>query len=480
MSTTPADAAAPVPIPPPAAPVVPAIAPVDAELTAVTEGMAAVEATEEVDEVPEPPRYSDKPDDEVIDGTSQTDALHSVKILKFDDEALGLPPSLIKGLYEMNFTAPSKIQAISLPKIWANYNLLAQSHNGTGKTACFVLGMLRIVQAGVKKPQALCMCPTRELAKQIAEETHKMGKYMLEETGMTVKCILKEEKWQRGEKMPDQIVIGTPGKIWTLITLKVLDASAIKVFVLDEADDMLTAGHGENTKRIRKVMPGQLQTLFFSATWKDETVRFANSLKGSGGDAKWAKVTIKRKHIFNDQVKQYYLRCKDSKEKEGMLGELLASLDAGQIIVFVNTRDSVDSLTKMLTASGNSVSSIHGKMEEKARDKALKDFHDAASKILIATNVLSRGIDVPAVTLVVQYDLPVQMGGGHLADPEAYLHRVGRTGRFGRKGVALSLIDEKEVRVLSDIELYYEREAQIQEIPKTTDPEAIVALLTVK
>ena len=230
----------------------------------------------------------------------------------------GLPPSLIKGLYEMNFTKPSKIQAISLPKIWANRNLLAQSHNGTGKTACFVLGMLRIADARVKKPQALCICPTRELAKQIAEETHKMGKFMLQESGMTVKCILKEEKYDKGgAKMPDQIVIGTPGKIWTLISLRVLETAAIKVFVLDEADEMLTAGHGDNTKRIHKVLPRQLQTLFFSATWKDETVKFANSLKGSGPSA---QVTIKRKHIFNDQVKQYYLECDGFKEKEERLG----------------------------------------------------------------------------------------------------------------------------------------------------------------
>ena len=462
----------------PAAPAVTAIAPVDAELTAVTEDMAAVEAKEvEVDEVPEVERrLNEKEDDEVIDGTSQTDALHSVKIERFDDKALGLPPSLIKGLYEMNFTKPSKIQAISLPKIWANRNLLAQSHNGTGKTACFVLGMLRIVQARVKKPQALCLCPTRELAKQISDVTHKMGKYMLQETGMTVKCILKEDKYENGATMLDQIVIGTPGKIWTLISLKVLEAAAIKVFVLDEADEMLTAGHGDNTLRIRKVMPRQLQTLFFSTTWKQETINFAERLKGSGPSA---QVTIKRQHTFNDQVKQYYLRCNGFKEKEERLGDLIDLIDAGQIIVFVNTRDSVESLTKMLTDKGHSVSSIHGKMEERARDKALKDFHDAASKILIATNVLSRGIDVPAVTLVVQYDMPVMHGG--MYDPETFLHRVGRTGRFGRKGVALNLIEnKKELRVLNDIQDYYERKAQIQEIPPTTDPEKMLELLSVK
>ena len=181
----------------------------------LTAGMAGAEATEaEVDE-PEQQRLNERDDDEEVDGTSQTDALHSVRIDKFDAPELGLPPSLLKGLYEMNFVRPSRIQAISLPKIWAGRNLLAQSHNGTGKTACFVLGMLRTVTAE-PKPQALCLCPTRELAKQISAETEKMGKYQLAETGVQVKTILREERHERGDSMTQQIVIGTPGKIWSL------------------------------------------------------------------------------------------------------------------------------------------------------------------------------------------------------------------------------------------------------------------------
>ena len=471
------DAAAPMTVPLPAAPVSTATATVDVvQVAALT--LEPTEPTEptEVDEPPES-LLADK-EGEVIDGTSQTDALHSVTIGRLDDPNLALPHSLVRGLYEMNFTTPSRIQAIALPKIWANYNLLAQSHNGTGKTACFVLGMLRIVQKEVKKPQALCLCPTRELAKQIEEETGKMGMYLLKESGITVKCILREERYEKGAKMPDQIVIGTAGKVLALVNNRVLETAAIKVFVLDEADEMLTSGHGDNTRRIRNCMLRQpLQTLFFSATWTDETVRYANSLKGSG--ASWAQVAIKRTHIFNDQVKQYYLRCNGTKDKEARLGDLLAGVDAGQIIVFVSTRDSVDSITKRLTHAGHSVSSIHGKMEEKARDKALRDFHSAASKILIATNVLARGVDVPAVTLVVQYDMPVTRG--NIFDPETYLHRVGRTGRFGRKGIALNLIsDDKEMRVLNAIEDYYERKAQIQEIPLTTDPQEVVAMLSIK
>merc|ERR1719375_931311 len=144
---------------------------------------------------------SEKASDEVIDGTSQSDALHAVTVDRFDSPNLALPPSLLKGLNEMNFTRPSRIQAISLPKIWAGRNLLAQSHNGTGKTACFVLGMLRAVSSEAK-PQALCLCPTRELAKQISEETAKMGKHHLAEAGLSIKTILREERYSKGDSMP--------------------------------------------------------------------------------------------------------------------------------------------------------------------------------------------------------------------------------------------------------------------------------------
>ena len=198
-------------------------------------------------------------------------------------------------------------------------------------------------------------------------------------------------------------------------------------------------------------LPKKVQTLFFSATWTESVTKFAKTLGGlSASD--WMTVTVKRAYIFNDQVKQLHYRCEGKKAKEERLGDILTQVPVGQCIVFVHTREAVDTLTGLLTANGHSVSALHGRMEEKNRDKVLMDFHAGTSRILITTNVLSRGIDVPAVTLVIQYDMPVMKGG--VADPETYLHRVGRTGRFGRKGVALNLIhDDKEMKVLKQIEV---------------------------
>ena len=401
-----------------------ATADVSDAIVGLTQQMAETEPAEvEVDE-PEATGLDEKAGDEVIDGTSQNDALHSVTIDKFDSPQLALPPSLLKGLYEMNFVRPSRIQAISLPKIWAGRNLLAQSHNGTGKTACFVLGMLRAV-SNEPKPQALCLCPTRELAKQIAAETAKMGKHHLVEAGLAIKTILREERYEKGDTMKEQIVIGTPGKVWTLMGMRVIDTNAIKVFVLDEADEMLMLGGlGDMTKRIRSKLPKKVQTLFFSATWTETVTKFAKTLGGlSASD--WMTVTVKRSYIFNDQVKQLYYRCDGKKAKEERLGDILTQVPVGQCIVFVHTREAVETLTKLLTANGHSVSSLHGRMEEKNRDKVLLDFHAGTSRILITTNVLSRGIDVPAITLVIQYDMPVMKGGVRSATTSANARRSG-------------------------------------------------------
>ena len=221
-SVPPAAASSAVPAAP-AAPTAPPAAPkakwgddptpdVSDALAGLTQQMAESQPVEaEVDE-PEMTGLDEKAGDEVIDGTSSNDALHSVTVDKFDSPTLALPPTLLKGLYEMNFVRPSRIQAISLPKIWGGGNLLAQSHNGTGKTACFVLGMLRTVSAEAK-PQALCLCPTRELAKQISTEVAKMGKHHLAEAGIAIKTILREERYEKNDRMTEQIVIGTPGKV---------------------------------------------------------------------------------------------------------------------------------------------------------------------------------------------------------------------------------------------------------------------------
>jgi hypothetical protein len=213
-----------------------------AGVDAITSALAAPAEDVEVDAAEENKMgLREAETDRVLDKSSSNDALHSVTVTSFNDPKLALPENLLKALYEMKFVRPSKIQAAALPKIWAGRNLLAQSHNGTGKTACFVLGMLKVASEE-KVPQALCLTPTRELAKQIEDEIRKMGKYLIESGSVAVKCILREERYEKGFKMEQQIICGTAGKVWTLIQMRVIETSKIRVFVLDEADEMLAIG----------------------------------------------------------------------------------------------------------------------------------------------------------------------------------------------------------------------------------------------
>ena len=299
---------------------------------------------------------------------------------------------------------------------------------------------------------------------------------MIQESGIRIKTVLREERFERGDQLREHIVIGTPGRVWTLINMRVLDTSKIKIFVLDEADEMLMLGGlGDTTKRIRQRLPKAVQTLFFSATWTDNIKKFAKQMSAvSGRD--WSQIEVQRKYIFNDQVRQLYYCTQGVREKEERIKEILTVVTVGQCIIFVHTREAVDRIAKILIKNGNAVSALHGRMEESARDKVLTDFRAGASRFLITTNVLARGVDVPAVTLVIQYDMPIKKGGE--ADPETYLHRVGRTGRFGRPGCALNLIsDNKELAILKKIEVYFSRQDLIKEIPQDTDPEEFEALL---
>ena len=203
--------------------------------------------------------------------------------------------------------------------------------------------------------------------------------------------------------------------------------------------------------------------------------KFAKQMSAVSG-REWSQIEVQRRFIFNDQVRQMFYGANGVKEKEQRLAEILNIVTVGQCIIFVHTRETVERLGRMLEENGHTVSLLHGRMEERARDKVLVDFRAGTTRFLITTNVLARGVDVPAVTLVIQFDMPTKKGGS--SDPETYLHRVGRTGRFGRPGCALNLISSpEELKVLKQIEVYFSRENLIHEIPQDTDPDEFERLL---
>lgn len=388
-------------------------------------------------------------------------------------EELGLGESLMKGIYHMKFSKPSKIQATSLPMILAadgNYkNLIAQAHNGSGKTASFVLGMLSRVQFEKGVTQALCIVPTRELARQIQDVIMELGKYTGVTTRLAVKLTDDERKEERSlqtnSRYTEHIVVGTPGRVLDLVKRRRIDTSAIRILVLDEADEMIDIqGMGDQTIRIRKSLPRDVQVLLFSATYRDAVKGFAMRMAPDAN-----QITVKRETLSLDKIQQYYIDAGNAEERFTILSEIYELLTLGQSIIFVRTRVDAAKLSSRMRDAGHTVSVLYGgDMTPDARDRVIDEFRNGTTRVLVTTNVLSRGVDVLAVSAVINYDLPTDRSG-YAADAETYLHRIGRTGRFGRKGIAINFVyDDNSKRVLQELEQYYSKR-----ITKVEDVEAL-------
>jgi ATP-dependent RNA helicase DDX19/DBP5 len=355
-------------------------------------------------------------------------------------EELPLHPDLLKGIYAAGFKKPSKIQEKALPMLLANpaTNLIGQSQSGTGKTAAFSLNMLSRVDPAVMTPQAICLAPSRELARQIKSVIDTLG----QET--SIKTFLAVPKsWRRGNRLTEQILVGTPGTLVDMIGSRVFDPKQIRVFVLDEADEMIQLqGLGDQTFRIKKVLPPEIQNVLFSATFPDEVQEFAQLFAPNAN-----QIFLKKEDITVDAITQLKLECDNEQAKFDALSALYDVMSIGQSIVFCKRKVTADEITQRLVSEGHSVASLHGDKDHQERDKVLDGFRDGKTKVLITTNVVARGIDIQQVNMVVNYDVP-DMGpeGNWEPDIETYIHRIGRTGRFGRKGLAVTFVHDDRSR----------------------------------
>ncbi|XP_018353617.1 PREDICTED: DEAD-box helicase Dbp80 isoform X3 [Trachymyrmex septentrionalis] len=362
--------------------------------------------------------------------------LHSIKTF----EALHLKPALLRGVYALGFNAPSRIQETALPTLLADppQNMIAQSQSGTGKTAAFVLAMLSRVDVVKNYPQVLCLSPTYELAIQTGEVAAKMSRFCPE---IKIKYAVRGEEISRGSKIREHIIIGTPGKVldWGQ-KFKFFDLSKISVFVLDEADVMIaTQGHQDQCIRIHKLLPRTCQMMFFSATYEPEVMNFAEIIVSNP-----LIIRLLREEESLDNIKQYYIRCKNVDEKYTAITNIYGVITIGQAIIFCHTKKTASWLAGKMTKDGHAVAILSGDLTVEQRISVLDRFRAGLEKVLITTNVLARGkykggIDVEQVTIVVNFDLP--MDQNRQADCETYLHRIGRTGRFGKSGIAINLID---------------------------------------
>ncbi|KAK5124691.1 hypothetical protein LTR85_001404 [Meristemomyces frigidus] len=361
--------------------------------------------------------------------------LYSVKSF----EELKLREELLRGLSVMGFHKPSKIQERALPLLLKNppQNLIGQSQSGTGKTAAFVLNMLSRIDLNTKQPQCLVLAPTRELAKQIAGVAKIMGTFLVDK-GLEVFEAVPQSLPPRGVQVQGQIIVGTPGTVMDLIQRKrQLNVRGIKVLTLDEADNMLDLqGMGDQCKRVKMLLPKDHQVVLFSATFPPMVLDFAGLFAPNAN-----QITLEVENLTVKGIKQMYLDCNSDQEKYEALVKFYGLMTIASSIIFVHRRDTAAEIERRMTAEGHKVASLTGALEGAQRDEVFARFRNGDAKVLITTNVLARGIDVQTVTMVINYDIPETVD--HQPDYETYLHRIGRTGRFGRTGAALSFVSSK-------------------------------------
>lgn len=375
--------------------------------------------------------------------------LHSVKSF----EALNLKPELLKGVYDMGFNAPSKIQETALPTLLADppMNMIAQSQSGTGKTAAFVLTMLSRVDISLQYPQCLCLAPTYELALQIGEVTEKMAKHM---TDLKIRYAVRGERVSKGEQLTDHLIIGTPGTVmdWA-IKFRAIPLKKLKVFVLDEADVMISMqGHQDQSTRIQRELSRECQMLLFSATYEGQVMDFAQKIIPNDPIV----IRLRREEESLDNIKQYYIECHSVEEKYQALCNIYGSISIGQSMIFCHKRKTASWLAEKMTADQHAVALLTGELTIEQRAAIIKRFRDGKEKVLITTNVSARGIDIEMVTVVVNFDLPVTVDWK--PDCETYLHRIGRTGRFGKSGLAINMVDSTQtMNILKAIEKHFGR-----------------------
>ncbi|KAJ7455233.1 P-loop containing nucleoside triphosphate hydrolase protein [Mycena galericulata] len=365
-------------------------------------------------------------------------------------EELGLHQDLLRGIYDMGFSKPSKIQERALPLLLANppTNMIGQSQSGTGKTAAFVLTMLSRIDFTKNTTQAICLAPSRELARQIMSVVVSMGKF----TPVQTEYAIKENLANDSGPITAHIVVGTPGTMTALMRKRILDVSNVRVFVLDEADNMLDQdGLGDQTLRVKNMLPRDppVQILLFSATFPDHVRSFASKFAPSAN-----KIELQKEELSVAGIRQFYMDCRNEDHKYDILVRLYALLTVGQSIIFCQHKHTADRISARMTAEGHKVASLHGAKDPAERDAIIDNFRDGREKVLITTNVIARGIDILQVNMVVNYDLPLMYErnaggggqGGNLDKPdiETYIHRIGRTGRFGRRGISINFVHDKK------------------------------------
>ncbi|KAL9963927.1 hypothetical protein ACROYT_G027483 [Oculina patagonica] len=363
---------------------------------------------------------------------------------------MGLKENLLRGIYAYGFEKPSAIQQRAIMPCCKGYDVIAQAQSGTGKTATFSIAILEQIDVSLKHCQALVLAPTRELAQQIQKVVIALGDYMEAKCHACIGGTSIHEDMITFKDKEVHSVVGTPGRVFDMMSRKALITNHIKIFVLDEADEMLSRGFKDQIYDIFKKLPSEVQVILLSATMPTDVLEVTSRFMRNP-----IRILVKKEELTLEGIKQFFVLVEREEWKLETLCDLYETLTITQAVIFLNTRRKVDWLTGKMLEKDFTVSAMHGDMDQKERDVIMKEFRSGSSRVLITTDLLARGIDVQQVSLVINYDLP--------GNRENYIHRIGRGGRFGRKGVAINFVTNDDVRILRDIEQFYN--TQIDEMP---------------
>lgn len=373
-----------------------------------------------------------------------------VKVIpSFDD--MPLHQHLLRGIYSYGFEKPSAIQQRAIVPFIKGGDIIAQAQSGTGKTGAFSIGLLARLDFRHKNLQALVLSPTRELATQTYDVISALGDYLAEGHMFCHTFVGGTRVQDDIRKIQAGIIVavGTPGRVSDLISRGALRTDSLRCMVLDEADEMLSQGFTDQIYEIFKFLPKDIQVALFSATMPQDVLDMTTKFM-----RKPTRILVKRESLTLEGIKQFYVAVEEENKLDTLM-DLYESVSIAQSVIFANTRRKVDHIAETLNANNHTVSSMHAEMAKGEREKVMSTFKSGSSRVLITTDLVARGIDVHHVNIVINYDLP--------SNKENYLHRIGRGGRYGRKGVAINFVSQRDVELLREIEAHYH--TQIEELP---------------
>lgn len=373
----------------------------------------------------------------------------SLEIKTWDE--LDLNPNLLRGIFSYGFEKPSPIQQMAIKPLINGSDVIAQAQSGTGKTATFTIGSLANIDVNNNTTQVMVLSPTKELTLQTAKVFESIGSMI---DGLRIQTMyggsVIEEGGSFSNKNAPHVICGCPGRVFDMMRRDKISSKSIKLLILDEADEMLSAGFKDQVYNIFQYLSEEVQVALFSATLPESINSIINKIMRDP-----VKISVKREMLTLEGIKQYFIAIDDDRQKYLTLQKLFSFLSVSQCIIYCNSVRRVQDLYEAMKEDEFPVCRIHSNMDKSEREKSFNDFRNGQSRVLISSNVTARGIDIQQVSVVINFDVPKCV--------HTYLHRIGRSGRWGRKGVGINFITRRDINKIKEIEAHYS--TQISEMP---------------